>query len=219
MQDTLHSIEVMLPALGKGLLVTLELTFFSAIGAFLLSFLAGFGRRAKFRPLRVVTGIYVEVFRGTSLMVQLFWFYFCLPFFGIKLPALTVGILVIALNYGAYGSEVVRGGIAAVPQGQLEAAAALNMPSALTMRRILLPQAFVQMLPGFANLLVELLKGTSLVSLITLADLTYQANLLRSTTLQTGLVYTLVLLIYFIIAYPMMRALRGAERRMAVGRG
>lgn len=118
----------------------------------------------------------MEVFRGTSALVQLFWFYFVLPMFGMKLPALLVGIVVLGANAGAYGAEVVRGAILAVPAGQREAAVALNLTRARTIWRIILPQAVPAMLPPTGNLLIELLKNTALVSLITITDLTFRGS-------------------------------------------
>src|SRR5690554_6960444 len=108
----------LLPTLLQGLKITLIITFLAMLLAFVLAFLAGFGRLSKFRVVRFLTAFYVEVFRGTSLLVQLFWIYFALPFIGISLPPLAAGVLTLGLNYGAYGSEVVRSAILAVPKGQ-----------------------------------------------------------------------------------------------------
>lgn len=160
--------------------------------------------------------VYVEVFRGTSALVQLFWFYFVLPMFGMKLPALLVGIVVLGANAGAYGAEVVRGAILAVPAGQREAAVALNLTRARTIWRIILPQAVPAMLPPTGNLLIELLKNTALVSLITITDLTFRGQLLRSETLRTTEIFTLVLLLYFAVALVITGGIRMLERRFKV---
>lgn len=207
-----------LPLLLRGAVVTLQLTLAGAAVAFLIAFILGFGRLSRFRPLRAVTGLIVEIFRGTSLLVQLFWFYYVLPLFGLNLPEMTVGILALALNYGAYGSEVVRSSIQAVPKGQTEAGIALNMTPLQRMRRIILPQAFVMMLPSFGNLLIELLKGSALVSLITVPDMTLQATIIRSATMDLFQVFALLLVLYFIIAYPLTLGVRWVERRATVGR-
>ncbi|CFN81228.1 binding-protein-dependent transport system inner membrane protein [Bordetella pertussis] len=158
----------------------------------------------------------MEVFRGTSALVQLFWFYFVLPMFGMKLPALLVGIVVLGANAGAYGAEVVRGAILAVPAGQREAAVALNLTRARTIWRIILPQAVPAMLPPTGNLLIELLKNTALVSLITITDLTFRGQLLRSETLRTTEIFTLVLLLYFAVALVITGGIRMLERRFKV---
>ncbi|MFZ5643621.1 MAG: ectoine/hydroxyectoine ABC transporter permease subunit EhuC [Bacillota bacterium] len=208
----------LLPALWPGVGVTLQLTVLSAILAFLLAFVVGLGRLSKYRLLRFLTTIYVEFFRGTSLLVQLFWAFFVLPHFGLKLSAMQTGILVLGLNYGAYASEVVRSSILAVPRSQTEAGIALNMTSGQIMRLIILPQAFLSMLPSFGNLLIELLKGTALVSFITLSDLMFKGAQLRVATLRTIEVFSLVLIIYFFIAYPLTLAVRSLENRLARGR-
>jgi polar amino acid transport system permease protein len=186
--------------------------------AFILAFLAGFGRLSKHRALRILAATYVEVFRGTSLLVQLFWIYFALPILGLSLPPLIAGVLALGLNAGAYGSEVVRSAILAVDTGQTEAGIALNFTPWQRMLRIILPQAFVMMLPAFGNLQIELLKGTALVSLITLSDLTYQAMILNASTLKTTEIFSLLLIMYFLIAWPLTRGVRWLEQRLSVGR-
>lgn len=208
----------LLPPLLKGAGVTIQISFFSIILAFFLSFTFGLARLSKWRMLRGVAAVYVEVIRGTSLLVQLFWIFFALPFLGIKLPAMLAGIIALGMNSGAYGAEIVRSTILAIPKGQTEASIALNMTPMQRMRLVILPQAFVRMLPPFGNLIVELIKGTALVSLITLSDLTFQGMLLRTTTMQTAEIFALLLIIYFFIAYPCTRGMRWLERKLSVGR-
>jgi polar amino acid transport system permease protein len=211
--------EKILPALLQGLGVTVQLTIYSAVLAFFVSFLAGFGRLSRFYLLRVLSGVFVEVFRGTSLLVQLFWFYFVLPQFGLRLSAALAALLALGLNYGAYGSEIVRSSILAVPIGQIEAAIALNMTPGQRMRSVVLPQAFRIMLPSFGNLLIELLKGTSLVSLITISDMTFQATTLRTIMNQyTPEIFGALLILYFLVAYPLTLGVRWVERRISTGR-
>lgn len=207
----------LLPPLLRGALVTVQVTGLSAVVAYLMSFVAGLARLSTHAPLRTAAGVYVEIFRGTSLLVQLFWMYFVLPFFGLNLSALAVAVLGLGLNLGAYGSEVVRSAILAVPKGQHEAALALNMTPFQTMRRIILPQALVIMLPSFGNLLVELLKSTALVSLITLSDATFEGIKLRTSVLREAEIFTLLLLIYFALAYPLALAALWLERRTSRG--
>jgi len=186
--------------------------------ALLLGFVFGLARMSKFKVIRFIAGVYIEVFRGTSLLVQLFWIYFALPILGIRLSALTTGILAIGLNYGAYCSEIVRTAIQNVPTGQTEAGIALNMTKTQRMTKIIIPQAFVMMLPNLGNQLIELLKSTSLVSMITLTDLTYQANILNSATFETTKVYTMLLVIYFIIALPLSKGMKLLEAKVSEGR-
>lgn len=204
----------LLGPLLQGLVVTLQVTGGAALLAAPLAIAAGLARLAPSPLLRWSASIYVEVFRGTSALVQLFWFYFVLPLFGLKLPAMTVGIIVLALNTGAYGAEVVRGAVLAVPQGQREAALALNMARLHTMRRIILPQAIPAMLPPAGNLLIELLKNTALVSLITIGDMTFRGQLLRSATLRTTEIFGLMLLLYFAVALLITGAVRLLERKV-----
>jgi len=209
----------LLPLLYQGAVTTLKVTVLSMGVAFLLSFVAGFARLSRRKSIRLVSSVYVEVFRGTSLIVQLFWLFYALPLLGIELTALAAGVAALGLNYGAYGSEIVRSAILAVPKGQTEAAIALNMSPMLRMRRVILPQAMVIMLPSFSNLAIELLKGTSLVSLITMADLTYQGMILRTfDASRTFEIFGLILLLYFVMAYPLTLMMRWLERRFFAGR-
>jgi polar amino acid transport system permease protein len=167
--------------------------------------------------VRLLAGAYIEFFRGTSVLVQMFWIFFALPAFGVSMSALTAGVLALGLNVGAYGAEVVRGAVKAVPAGQVEAAIALNMRPMLRMRRVILPQAIVAMLPPMGNLMIELLKGTALVSLITLSDLTFQAQVLRSRTGDTLTIFVLVLIFYFLMAGVITVLVRLLERRVTRG--
>lgn len=206
----------LVPPLLEGLAVTLEIMGGAVVLAVPLALAAGIGRLSTLRPARWLASIYVEVFRGTSALVQLFWFYFVLPLFGVQLPAMLVGIVVLALNAGAYGAEVVRGAIRAVPPGQREAGVALNLTRGQIMRRIVVPQAIPAMLPPAGNLLIELLKNTALVSLITITDLTFRGQLLRSETLRTTEIFALMLLMYFAVALLITAGVRLLERRVRV---
>lgn len=211
----------LLPPLLKGLKITLLLTMYSIAVALCLAFLTGLARLSHSRLIRGIAAGYVEIFRGTSLLVQLFWMYFALPMLlDIHLSALTAAVIALGLNYGAYGSEVVRSSILAVPKGQVEASIALNFTPYQRMRSIILPQAWVMMLPGFGNLQIELLKGTSLVYLITLSDLTYQGMMLRSYDIsQTSAIFIWLLVFYFVTSYVLTLIIRIAERRAVAGRG
>lgn len=180
-----------------------------------MAFIAGFCRLSKNFILRKFTGFYVEVFRGTSLIVQLFWLYYAIPMlFGIQLGSnWWIGVIAIGLNYGAYLSEVVRSSILSVAKGQHEAAAALNMSSMQKMRLIIFPQAVRMMLPEFGNYTIQILKGTSLVSLIGLTDILYYGDVMRSTSLSLSpMIYLLILIFYFILALPLIFFTRKAEK-------
>ncbi|WP_407870680.1 ectoine/hydroxyectoine ABC transporter permease subunit EhuC [Paenibacillus sp. P36] len=210
-----------LPILVRGALVTLKITLFAIVLSAIISFAMGLLRLSRHRIVRIIASVYVEVFRGTSLLVQLFWLYFALPMLlNIQMSAMVAAVLALGLNYGAYGSEVVRSSILAIPKGQYDAAIALNMSPSLRMRRILLPQALLLMLPSFGNLQIELLKGTSLVYLITLMDLTYQGMVLRTfDSSKTAEIFAMMLILYFILSYSLSLTLRYFERRAVRGRG
>lgn len=209
----------LLPLLLEGTVVTIRITALAAVLAAALALLAALAKLSGWRPLRWIANIYIEVFRGTSLLVQLFWLYFVLPLppFNLTLSPYAVAVAGLALNIGAYGAEVLRGAFTAVPRGQIEAAIALNIPPVNRFFGIVLPQALVVAIPPFGNLLIELLKGTSLVSLITLADLTFRADQLVQATFRTGEIFLLTLLIYFLLAQLISLAMRMLERRL--GRG
>jgi polar amino acid transport system permease protein len=159
----------------------------------------------------------VEILRGTSLLVQLFILFYVLPAIGVRLGPVETGIVGLGLNFGAYGSEIVRGAVLAVDQGQRDAAIALNLSSFVTMRRVILPQAVVAMLPPFVNSAIELLKATALTSLITVHELASAGNVLVLNTNRTAEVLTLVLLLYFLAAYPLSWLGRRLERRSSTG--
>ncbi|MFQ5599832.1 MAG: ectoine/hydroxyectoine ABC transporter permease subunit EhuC [Candidatus Krumholzibacteriia bacterium] len=205
-------------SLAQGLLTTIELTLAAAALAVVAAIAAGLGRSARSAAIRTPVRIYVEVFRGTSALVQLFWFYFALPLVGVELGAMTAGILVLGLNTGAYGSEIVRGALRAVPPGQWDAALALGLSRAQAMRRVVFPQAAVAMLPPANNLLVELLKNTALVSLVTIADLTFEGQILRAATLRSGAIFGGILVVYYLLALGLSHGVRTLERHLARGR-
>lgn len=201
----------------QGALVTVQLTVLGGILALIMAFLAGLGRVSRFVALRWLATAYIEFFRGTSIFVQLFFAYFVLPFAGLTLTPLQAGVLALGLNVGAYAAEVVRGAIQSVGTEQYEACIALNLSRWQGMRRVILPQALLIMLPTFGNNAIELLKATSVVSLISLADMTFQANIVRSQTGNTLVPFTTILILYFIFAMIIAFGVRALERRMARG--
>lgn len=207
-----------LPHLLHGLWVTLMVFAGGAILAAVCAFVAGLGRVSRDPIVRWLAAGYIEVFRGTSALVQLFWFYFALPLLlGIELDAVLVGVIVLGLNVGAYGAEVVRGAIQSIPRGQHLAAIALNLTRWQRMRYVILPQACLAMLPPFGNLLIELLKSTALVSMITVTDLTRAGINIRDNTLRTTEVLCLVLVIYFALSLGITAAVKSLERRLSHG--
>jgi polar amino acid transport system permease protein len=208
----------LLPVLLQGARVTLEVTVMAAGVALVLAFVVGLARLAPVRAIRFVATVYVEVLRGTSALVQLFYLFFILPLVGIRLDPMTTAVIGLGLNLSAYGSEIVRAAVRNVDGGQWEAAIALNMSPAIALRRIILPQALLAMLPPFGNLLIELLKATSLVSLITLTDLTFAGSTMVASTGRAAQVWGLVLLLYLVMALPLGWLVRRLETRLSIYR-
>jgi polar amino acid transport system permease protein len=206
------------PLLWQGLLTTLLVTVLGGALCLVVAFAAGLARLSKHWILRWPAGVFIEVFRGTSLLVQMFWLFFALPFFGIQLHPLTAAVLALGLNEGAYAAEVVRGAIASRAKGQTEACIALGMEPALRLRRIIIPQSIPAMLPPFGNVMVDLLKNTSLVSLVTVADLTFSAQMIRSTTGQTTAIFITILVMYFALSYLLTLLTSWLEKRFALDR-
>ena len=199
--------------LFDGVLVTISLTLAAGLVTVIMSFAAGIACLSRNAIVRAVAIVYVELFRGVSLLVQLFWLFFVLPFFGVRLDPYTTAIIGLGLCNGAYGAEIVRAGILAVPRGQFEASTALNYTRFQRFRRIILPQAVPLILPPFSNLAIELLKATSLVSLITIQDLSFQAMTLRQTTMRTVEPFLTILVIYFLLAQALTMFFRMLEQR------
>lgn len=181
----------------QGALVTLQLTVFGFMLALALAFLFGLARISSVLVVQAVSIAYIEFFRGTSIFVQLFFVYFVLPLYGFSLTPMQAGILVLGLNVGAYGAEIVRSGIQTVPREQKEACIALNLTAFQSMRHVILPQALVIMLPTLGNNAIELMKATAVVSVISLADMTFQAQIVRGQTGSTAFPFLTILLIYF----------------------
>lgn len=205
-----------LPTLAEGALTTVEITLLAAVLGVVMAFVSGLMRLYAPLPLKWIAVAYIEVFRGTSALVQLFWLYFVLPQFGLELSAFWAAVLGLGLHVGGYGAEIVRGTVAAVPRAQWEASTALNLPTGHALRRIILPQALAAMIPPWGNLAIELLKLTSLVSLITLADLTYKAQQINLATFRTIEVFTLMLVAYLILSLLLTLAIRWLDRRLAL---
>lgn len=201
-----------------GAWVTIELTIYSTVFGAILAFAAGIGKLAHNPLIKAISIGYIEVFRGTSLLVQLFWLYFALPVAGqaigidLRLPPVAAGVLALSLNIGAYGAEVVRGAIQSVSKDQYEAARALNFTPRKTLWRVALPQAIPEMMPPFGNLAIQNLKDTALVSLISLSDLAFRAEQLRNFTQDSTTIYTLALLMYFGLALVLTAMMKLLER-------
>lgn len=200
-----------------GALVTAKLTVMGCALALVVAFAAGLARVSRFGALRWLATAYIEFFRGTSIFVQLFWVYFVLPFAGLTLEPLHAGVMALGLNVGAYAAEVVRGAILSVPRDQYEACIAVNLTRFQRMRHVILPQALPLMLPTFGNNAIELLKGTAVVSLISLHDMTFQAQVVRAQTGSTLIPFVTILVLYFGMALVLSRAIHMIEARITRG--
>ena len=201
-----------LPGLLEGSWITIQITLGGCLLAVVAAFTAALLKLYGPWPLRWLAIAYVELFRGTSALVQLFWLFFVLPRFGFTMEPMTVAILALGLNVGAYGAEVVRGAVTAVPRGQWEGTVALNLSRIQALRHVILPQAIVAMIPPWGNLFIELLKATALVSLITISDLAFKAQEMNSTTYRTVEIFSVVLVIYLALAMLITIAMQQLER-------
>ncbi|MPZ54622.1 MAG: ectoine/hydroxyectoine ABC transporter permease subunit EhuC [Acidimicrobiia bacterium] len=203
--------------LWEGVQVTVTVFVLSVLLGAVLSLIFGVAKMSQHAWVRAIANVYVEFARGVSAIILLFWVFFSLPtLLGISLSPLTAGFLALGVNMGAYGAEVVRGGLQNVPRGQTEATVALNMKSSQRLRYVILPQAIPVILPPFGNLMIEILKGTALVSLITLSDLTFEVDKLRTTNVTEGpILFLHALIIYFILAQIISTAVGFFERRSA----
>jgi polar amino acid transport system permease protein len=196
-----------------GAATTVEVTACSLVFGCVLGLLVGMGRLSPQR--RVIYGIctaYLVFIRGTPLLVQLFILFFGLPQFGITLPAFACGVLGLGVYSGAYVSEIVRGSIQSIDRGQMEAARSLGMPYRMAMRKVILPQAFVRMIPPLGNEFIALIKNSALVSLLTINDLMHEGEKIISVSYRSLEVYLVIAFIYLILTGATTLALRRTER-------
>lgn len=192
------------PILKAGLLVTIPLSLIAFAIALVIAVVTALARISNYKVLRWIFGTYVWVFRGTPLLVTLFIVFFGLPKVGITLDAWTAAIITFSLNTGAYASESIRASILAIPKGQWEAAESLGMTYWQMMRRVIAPQTVRISLPSVANDFIDLVKGTSLVASITLADLFMVGQQITARTYEPLMIYSLCAVIYLIFISILM---------------
>ncbi|HEY6433378.1 MAG TPA: amino acid ABC transporter permease [Acetobacteraceae bacterium] len=204
------------PLLG-GLLITVELTLVTIFLSLICGLFVALAGMSHIAPLRWVTKSYIEVIRGTPLLLQLIYVYYVLPSIGIRLDAFLAGVLALTLNYSAYISEVYRGGILAIQRGQHDAAAALGMTHALAMRRIVLPQAIRIIIPTLGNYFIGLFKDTALASAVSIQELVYTAQVRAALSYQYFTLYTVVGVMYFAVSFPAARLVGYLERVTRAG--
>lgn len=212
-----------LPRYATPLVVTVSVTVASAALALVVAFVLGLMTSSKHLVVRTPARTFVEFIRGSSVVVQLFWFAFAMPaILGIQFDYLIVaGIIALGLNYGAYSSEVVRSAIAAVPKGQLEASVAVNFTPLQRMRLVVLPQAWPEMVPSLSSFAIMLLKASALVSLIGVFDITGIAGIIGGAGGGQNLLahYALILVVYFALAWLIWQGMRALERKAKRGVG
>lgn len=204
-----------MPMLLQGLLYTLIATALSLVFGMLLGIFFGFLKISKSRILRVLATIYVDIFRGTPVLVQAFFFYFGLPAVtGVQFDALTAGVLTLSLNSGAYITETVRSGIQSVDPGQMEASRSLGLGWGKSMQKVVLPQAFKIMTPSLINQFIITLKDTSLLSVLGLAELTYQGRVIIASTFRSFEIWILVAAVYFVVIWLLTALSNYADRKL-----
>lgn len=202
--------------LMQGLGTTLQIIALSLALSLLFGMLGGFAKLSHIRPVRWIGKVYVSVVRGTPFIVQLFFIYFGLPQLGIQLSPMVAGILALGLYSGSYVTEIVRGAIQSVDKGQMEAARSCGMSSASALRHVIIPQAFLRMLPPLGNEFVSLTKNSALVSFVTISELFLVGQTIISRTFDALTVYVFIGLVYYVLTNIIGLAANAIEKKMAV---
>lgn len=205
-----------LPALLKGAGVTLWLTATAVGVGFVIGSMVGIVAAGVNKPLGILARVYINVIRGTPLLVQIFLIYFGLPaLLGTPIPSNIAAVAALSINSGAYMGEIVRGGINSVDKGQYEAAFSLGMNRSLTMIHIIFPQAFKRIVPMLGNEFIALLKDSSLVAVISMEELLRKGQLAVTRTFRPFEIYIVISLMYLVMTYGISLLVRWSERRLA----
>ena len=205
-----------MPQLTLGLKLTLQMTVFSLILAVVVGMVMCMFSISKVKPLNWISGIYLSLIRGTPLMVQAFFIYFCITgALHIRITPFSAAILVLCLNAGAYLSEIFRSGIAAVNKGQMEAARSLGLPYGVAMRKIILPQAIRIVIPSVLNQFIITLKDTTILSVIGCGELMRQGQLIVARNYQSFQTYAIVAVMYYVVVIVLTKAFQMVERRLS----
>lgn len=213
-------LSILIPYLPDFLRGTITTLWISAL-ALLLALVVGLGialmRISSIKPLKLFARGYTDVIRGTPALIQIFFVYFGAPSIGIRMDAWVAGVLGLAVNSSGYIAEIVRSSIESIDHGQTEAARALGMSAARTIRRIILPQTFLRVIPPITGEATNLVKGTSLLSVISIGELTRVGNQIIGVTFRPIEAYLGVALIYLVINATLTQATIRLERRLALG--
>jgi len=203
-----------LPQLARGALVSIEIAAFSCTIGVTLGIILGLIQSGKNKLLKALVMLYITLFRGTPMLIQLTFAFFVLPQIGVALPAFWTAVLAIGLNSGAYVSQIILSGIKSVSKGQLEAAQTLGFSKLQATRYILLPQAIRTVIPALGNEFITLIKDSSLASTITVVELTKEGMRIQSTTFDALTVYTGVALFYLVMTTTLSLIMSYIQRKM-----
>lgn len=207
-----------LPFILGGLPYTVGISLASMLMAAIIGVIVGILRTSTHKSRWLPAMVLVELVRGTSEVVQFYWLFFAVPILlSIRVDPLVAAVVVIGLVQGSYISEVVRGALTAIPKVQREAAIALNYGRFATLRQVIFPQAFATMLPSLGNIAVDVVKNTSIVSLVTVADVTFRVQSVRSDIGQSYLLYGLLMALYLLLAAIIGWGVKIIERRLPAG--
>lgn len=205
-----------LPALADGIKITMIMTATSMGLAAVLGVIVALGKMYGPRPIRAFCSFYIELFRGTPLLVQLFIIYYGLPEVGINFPSLTAAIVGFGLNSGAYQAEYLRGAIQSIKTGQLEAARSVGMSFFTAMRTIILPQALRRVIPSWSNDVIYTLKYTSVAFMIGAQELTSAGKIMAGRYFRFADTFLIVGVIYLILVYIFSSTINNMERRLRI---
>lgn len=209
-------VQTAIPLLAKGTLVTLQIALISGVLSILLGFALGLSALGNVRLLRLLVAGYVDFIRGTPLLIQIFLIFFALPVVGVRLDEIWAGIVALSINTAAYMAETVRGGVGSVERGQTEAARSIGMTQSQILTYILLPQALRPMVPPLTNELITMTKNTSLLSVISVYELTRAGQAIISVHFVPFEIYLLLALYYYVLIKSLSWFSRWVETRMPV---
>jgi len=198
----------------EGTQYTVLIAFFTVILGTVLGLFLSLMKLSKNKILKLIASTYIEFVRGTPILVQLYIVYYGMPALGIDLPDMLAGIVTLSINSGAYVAEIIRAGINAVDKGQMEAGRSLGMTSAMTMRLIIIPQAFKNILPALGNEFITIIKESSIVSVIGIGELMYKADTVRGNTALPFEPLIVAAVIYFLLTFTLSKILGSLERRL-----
>ncbi|MBK1813088.1 amino acid ABC transporter permease [Clostridium sp. YIM B02505] len=198
----------------EGAINTIIIAFFTVILGTVVGLFLSLMKLSKNKILKFIASTYIEIIRGTPILVQLYIIYYGLDYTGIRLPGMMAGILTLSINSGAYVAEIIRAGINAVDKGQTEASRSLGFTQGATMRYIVIPQALKNILPALGNEFVTIIKESSIVSVIGIAELMYKADTVRGNTFEPFTPLIIAAVMYFVMTFTLSKLIGKFERRL-----